>query len=67
MRFLRSIFGVTLTDKIKSKAIIIQLQEDNVVVLIRHYQEKWRQHVMRMAQIDFHNVPLHISHWESET
>jgi hypothetical protein len=31
MRFLSSIFGVTLTDKIKSQAVRTQLREDNTV------------------------------------
>jgi hypothetical protein len=46
-RFLRSVFGVTLRDKIKSEAIRTQLREDNIVAEIRCYQEKWRQRVMR--------------------
>jgi uncharacterized Fe-S center protein len=49
MRFLRSLFSVTLIDKIKSEAIKTQLREDNTVAEIRCYQGKWRQHVMRMC------------------
>jgi hypothetical protein len=48
MRFVKSIFGVTLRDKIKSEAFRTQLREDNIVAQIICNQEKWRKHVMRM-------------------
>jgi hypothetical protein len=67
MRFLRSVCGVTLRGKIKSETIRTQLREDNTVAEIRYYEEKWRQRVMRVTTNNFHDVPLPIGRWESDT
>ena len=46
MRFLRSLTGVTLRDRIKSEEWNVEEMIDD----IQNYQLKWNQHVLRMPE-----------------
>jgi hypothetical protein len=49
MRFLRTVAGVTLRDRIRSEDVKKILQTGNVVEDIKQYQRKWLEHVERMS------------------
>jgi len=48
MKFLRHLFGVTKLDKEKCQCIRQKKGAHKIVKEIKHYQEKWLQHVQRM-------------------
>jgi hypothetical protein len=48
MRFLRSVLGVSLRDKIRSEDERKQLNTERIVEEIQEYQNKWHNHVERM-------------------
>lgn len=48
MRFMRSLLGVTLRDRIRSQVIRDGLRVRSVVEEVLEYQLKWHQHVQRM-------------------
>ena len=50
MRFLRSLSGVTLSDKIKSEKIRKQWKLEETIDDIQNYQQKWNQHFLRMPE-----------------
>jgi hypothetical protein len=50
MRFLRSLSGVTLRDRIKSEKIRKQWKVEEIIDDIKNYQQKWNQHVLRMPE-----------------
>ena len=49
-RFLRSLSGVTLKDRIKSEKIRKQCKVEEIIDDIQKYQPKWNQHVLRMPE-----------------
>ena len=50
MRFLRSLSGVTLRDRIKNEEIRKKWKVEGIIDYIQHYQQKWNQHVLRMLE-----------------
>ena len=50
IRFLRSLSGVTLRDRIKSEKIRKQWKVEEIIDNIQNYQQKWNQHVLRMPE-----------------
>ena len=50
MRFLRSLSGVTLRDRIKSEEISEKWNVEEMIDDIQNYQLKWNQHVLRMPE-----------------
>ena len=50
MRFLRSLSGVTLRDRIKREKIRKQWKVEEIRDDIKNYQQKWNQHVIRMPE-----------------
>jgi hypothetical protein len=50
MRFLRSLSGVTLRDRIKSEEIMKKWKVEEMIDDIQNYQLKWNQHVLRMPE-----------------
>jgi hypothetical protein len=48
MTFMRSLCGVTRRDRLRNIDLRTQLGEINIVEEIEHYQEKWKEHVLRM-------------------
>ena len=50
MRFLRSLSGITLRDRIKRKKIRKQWKVEEIIDDILNYQQKWNQHVLRMPE-----------------
>jgi hypothetical protein len=48
MRFLRSVFGVSLRDTIRGEDVRKQLNTERMVEEIQEYQNKWHNHVERM-------------------
>jgi hypothetical protein len=48
MRFLRSVLGVSLRDKIRSENVRKQLNIERMVEEIQEYQKKWHSYVERM-------------------
>ena len=50
MRFLLSLSGVTLRDRIKSEEIRKKLYVEEMIHDIQTYQLKWNQHVLRMPE-----------------
>ena len=50
MRFLRSLSGVTLRDKIKSEEIGKKCNVEEMIDDIQNYQLKWNQNVLRMPE-----------------
>ena len=47
MRFLRSLSGITLRDRMKSEKIRKQWEVEEIIDDIQNYQQKWNQHVLR--------------------
>jgi len=54
MEFLRHLIGVTKLDKEKNQCIKEKTGAQNIVKEVKHYQEKWLQHVQRM---DTNGIP----------
>ena len=54
MRFLRSLSGVTLRDRIKSEEIWKKWKVGEMIDDIQNYQQKWNQHVLRMPEHNYH-------------
>ena len=54
MKFLRHLLAITELDKEKNQCIREKTGAENIVKEIKHYQEKWLQHVQRM---DTHRLP----------
>ena len=50
MRFLRSLSGVTIRDRIKSEKIRKQWKVEESIEDIQNYQQKWNQHVLRIPE-----------------
>ena len=50
MRFIRSLIGVTLRDRIKIEKIRKQFKVQEIINDIPNYQQKWNQHVLRMPE-----------------
>ena len=50
MRFLRSLSGVALRDRIKSEKIRKQWKVEEIIDDIQKYQQKWNQHVLWMPE-----------------
>ena len=50
LRFLCSLSGVTLRDRIKSENIRKQRKVEEIIDDIQNYQQKWNQHVLRMSE-----------------
>ena len=50
MRFLRSLSGVTLRNRIKIEKMRKQWKVEEIIYDIKHYQQKWNQHVHRMPE-----------------
>ena len=50
MRFLRSLSGVALRDRIKSEEIRKKWKVGEIIDDIQNYQLKWNQHVLRMPE-----------------
>jgi hypothetical protein len=50
MRFLRSLNGVTLRDRIKSEEIRKKWKVEEMIDNIQNYQQKWNQHALRMPE-----------------
>ena len=50
MRFLRSLSGVTLRDRIKNEKIRKKWKVEEIIDDIQNYQQKWNQHVLRMPE-----------------
>ena len=50
MRFIRSLSGVTLRDRIKSEKIRKKWKVEEIIDDIQNYQQKWNQHVLRMPE-----------------
>ena len=50
MRFLRSLCGVTLRDRIKSEDIRKTWDVEEMIDNIQNYQQKENQHVLRMPE-----------------
>ena len=50
MRFIRSLSGVTLRDRIKSEKSKKQWKVEEIIDDIQNYQQKWNQHVVRMPE-----------------
>ena len=50
MRFLHSLSGVTLKDRIKSEVIRKNWNVEKMIDDIQNYQLKWNQHVLRMPE-----------------
>jgi hypothetical protein len=48
MRFLRSVLGVSLRDKMRSEDVRKQLNTERMVEEIQEYQKKWHNYVERM-------------------
>jgi len=48
MNFLRHLIEITKLDKEKNQCIRQKTGAQNIVNLIKQYQEKWLQHVQRM-------------------
>jgi len=48
LKFLRHLLGITKLDKEKNQSIREKTGAQNIVKGIKHYQEKWLQHVQRM-------------------
>jgi hypothetical protein len=48
IRFLRSVLGVSLRDKIRSENVRKQLNSERMVEEIQEYQKKWHNHVERI-------------------
>jgi hypothetical protein len=48
MKFLRHLLGITKLDKEKNQCIREKLGVQNMVKVIKQYQQKWLQHVQRM-------------------
>jgi hypothetical protein len=49
MKFLRHLLGITKLDKEKNQSIRKKTGAQNIVKEIKHYQQKWLQHVQRMG------------------
>jgi len=54
MKFLRHLLGITKLDKEKNQCIREKTGEENIVMEIKQYQEKWLQHIQRM---DTNRIP----------
>jgi hypothetical protein len=50
MRFIRSLRGVTLRDRIKSEKISKQCKVEDIIDGIQNYQKKWDQNVLMMPE-----------------
>ena len=50
MRFLRSLSGVTLRDRIKSEEIRKNWNVEEMIGDIQNYQLKWNQHVLSIPE-----------------
>ena len=50
MRFLRSVSGVALRDRIKDEKIRNQCKAEEIADDIQNYQQKWNQHALRMQE-----------------
>jgi hypothetical protein len=50
MRFLLSLSGVTLRDRIKSEEIRKKWNVEEMLDDVQNYQLKWNQHVLRMPE-----------------
>ena len=50
MRFLHSLSGVTLRDRIKSEEFIKEWKVEEIIDDIQNYKLKWNQHVLRMPE-----------------
>ena len=50
MKFLRSLSGVTLRDRIKCEKIRKQWKVEEIIDDIQNYQQNWNQHVLRMPE-----------------
>ena len=50
IRFLRSLSGVTLKDRIKSEEIRKKWNVEEMIDGIKNYQLKWNQHILRMPE-----------------
>ena len=50
MRFLCSLSGVTLKDKIKSQEIRKKWNVEEMIDDIQNYQLKWNQHILRIPE-----------------
>ena len=48
MKFFRHLLGITKLDKQKNQCFRQKTGAQNIVQEIKHYQEKWLQHVQRM-------------------
>ena len=59
MRFLRSLSGVTLRDRIKSEEIRKYWKVEEMIDNIQNYQLKWNQHVLRMPENRLPRKALH--------
>ena len=54
VRFLRSLSGFTLRDRIKREKIRKQWKVEEIIDDIQNYQHKWNQHVLRMPENRYH-------------
>ena len=50
MKFLRSLSGITLRDRIESEEIRKKLNVEEMIDDIQHYALNWNQHVLRMPE-----------------
>ena len=50
MRFIRSLIGVTLRDRIKGEEVRKKWNVEEMIEDIQNYQLKWNQQVLRMPE-----------------
>ena len=60
-KFLRHLLGITKIDKEKNQCIRQKTGAQNIVKVIKQYQEKWLQHVQRM---DTNRLPKQALHYK---
>ena len=63
MRLLRSLSGVTLSDRIESEEIRKNWKVEEMIDDIQNYQLKWNQHFLRMPE---NRIPHNIDPKEKE-
>ncbi|KAJ4451434.1 hypothetical protein ANN_02896 [Periplaneta americana] len=66
MRFLRSLTGVTLRDRIRSEDIRNQWEVEEMTADVQHYQRKWRNYLLGCLKIVYQRYFCIIIHDDEE-
>jgi len=63
MKFFRHLLGITKLDKENNQCNREKTETQNIVKEIKHYQEKWLQHVQRM---DTNRIPKQVLQYKAK-